>query len=324
MTHFDSPIRKRISKISKADNWTNLPYLLADYMAIIFSIWISITYPLPPVYFVVVLVIGSRMRALENLTHESSHKNLFLNPLMNRWVAMVLCSFPIFTSHYTYLISHALHHLFLADVEKDPDRGRAREIGTESFPTPRWKLIVHIFSIFTLIKIPQYLWGSVKGFVYSPNIPRDEQIARLFFWTIIFSLLQVFGIWWYFICFWIVPFLTSFQIIRYLAEMSEHLGLYDAESEIELTRNNFCNPLLRWFLYPHGDYFHLVHHLFCCIPHYNLGIAHRILLADENYQNKGHHCYGYFLTTNPDRPSTLEELMLEANPQPTISANPSA
>jgi fatty acid desaturase len=325
LTQFSQSIRKQISKIAKADDGTNYIYLILDYIAIIFSIWITTSYPSPLLYLVAVLVIGSRMRAFENLTHESSHGNLFINPLINQWVATIFCSLPIFTSYQTYLKTHVHdHHLYLGDVDKDPDRVRAREIGTDKFPIPRWKLILHVMKVLTFVSIPKYLWGSIKSFVYSPNINRDEQIARSIFWVTILAILQVFGLWWYFLLFWILPFLTSFQIIRYLAEMSEHLGLYGAESEIELTRNNFCNPLLRWFLYPHGDYFHLVHHLFCCIPHYNLGIAHRILLDDEDYRNKGHHCYGYLLPTNPDRPSTLEELMLEANPQLTIPSDPSA
>ena len=249
------------------------------------------------------------MRALENLTHEASHHSLFRHPFFNQWFGVLFCSFPIGTSLYTYRQSHLQHHKYLGELDKDPDYIRYHELGIDLFPIPRLKLIYHLLKVFCLFHVPRYLYGTLRFFVYSVDEPAYEKASRFLFWAIIFVALTIFNGWSNFFFFWIIPFMTSFQVLRYLAEMSEHGGLYGSEREINLTRNNLCNPILRFFQYPHGDYYHLVHHFFPTIPHYNLGRVHRILLEDEEYL-RGHHCYGYFLPSRPERNSTLEEMML--------------
>lgn len=310
---FDRSILKRIRQLKRSDNWSNIFYLLADYGQIFSAILLVNTFPSFGTYIIALLLIGSRMRALENLNHETSHHHLFRHPFLNRWIGLILCGFPIGISLKVYQESHlSKHHPYLGDPEKDPDRLRYKELGIELFPISRSQLIFHLIKVFCLIHVPRYIQSNIRFSVHSSNIPGDERVARWTLWLMVMTILTIFGWWWNFILFWVLPFLTSFQIIRYLAEMSKHGGLYGSNHEIELTRNNFCHPILRFFLYPHGDYFHLVHHLFPSIPHYNLGRAHRILLYDDEYC-QAHHCYGFFLPTHPDRRSTLEEMMIENN-----------
>jgi len=299
----------KVSKFNQADNWSNVFYLICDYILIFLAILMVNIKPFIISYLISILIIGSRMRALNNLTHEASHQNLFRNPLLNKWLGTLFCSFPIGISPNTYRKSHTQHHKYLGELDKDPDLIRYTELGLDQFPLSRFQLIFHVLKVFFLLHLPRYLYGSLRFFIHSSDESNYEKTLRWIFWIIIFIGLTIFHWWSYFLLFWIVPFFTSFQILRYLAEMSEHAGLYRSEQKMNMTRNNLCHPILRFFLYPHGDYYHLLHHICPGVPHYNLGRVHRILLEDKQY-SQANHCYGYFLPTDPNRKSTLEDMML--------------
>ncbi|MFI3560404.1 fatty acid desaturase, partial [Staphylococcus pseudintermedius] len=111
--------------------------------------------------------------------------------------------------------------------------------------------------------------------------------------------------------YWIVPTLTTFQIIRYWAEMAEHSGLNNG-SELTASRNTFGMPWTIFIFHPHHDNYHLVHHLFPAIPHYNLRKAHEILMRDDSYRN-AHHCTGFFKTTLPGFYSVVKDICTPNN-----------
>ncbi|HGX1333098.1 TPA: fatty acid desaturase, partial [Staphylococcus aureus] len=116
----------------------------------------------------------------------------------------------------------------------------------------------------------------------------------------------MFNFWLYVILYWFIPLLTTFQIIRYWAEMAEHSGLNN-DSELTASRNTFGMPWTIFLFHPHHDNFHLVHHLFPAIPHYNLKKAHIILMKDQKYR-EAHHCTGFFKTTLPGFYSVVKDI----------------
>lgn len=71
--------------------------------------------------------------------------------------------------------------------------------------------------------------------------------------------------------------LTTFQTIRYWAEMAEHSGLNN-ETELTASRNTFGMPWPIDLFHRHHNNYHLVHH-------YNLKKAHIILMKDEKYRD---------------------------------------
>lgn len=308
-------LKGSIRAYCRADNWHNLLYLAREYGFIFTAILACKLFPSIPLYLGAILLISARMRALDSFTHEASHGNLFRNPTLNYWAGLLLCAFPVGSSLTAYRVSHADHHRYLADPERDPDRVRYRELGVDAFPTDRPQLIRHFLKVFLLMHVPGYVWGAVKGYVYSPEVPQFEQIARWLFWGGAIALILVCGWEREFLLFWLVPYLSLFQIIRYLSEISEHGGLYGAydatrpiRRELQVTRSNFCHPLLRFFVYPLGDRFHILHHLYPSVPHYNYERVHELLLEDDAYR-QGHHCYGYFFALRRDRPSTAGQML---------------
>ncbi len=102
------------------NNWRGPLGLAADVLVIAASAWAASwslwLYPLA------VLMIGARQRALASLLHESCHKTLMKNRVLNDAVGRWCAGFPIFQSHRAYVRSHVLlHHSFLGDEKRDPD-----------------------------------------------------------------------------------------------------------------------------------------------------------------------------------------------------------
>jgi fatty acid desaturase len=306
---FEKLLIDRIKTLQKVDNWRNFIYIFIDYLLIIMSIIFFKMYPSLFTYLLAVVLIGRGMNALDNLNHESSHKKLFHNQFINYWISLLFCYLPLGMSPHFYCKDHLNHHKWLGDYNLDPDRVRHRELDIERFPVLRRDLIHHFFYRISIILIPTYLIDIFKSIIFSPDVPQKEKTARRLFWVLLFLILTVLGRWEDFALFWLVPFITSFKILGYLAEISEHGGLYrEAKRDIDLARNNLCHPFLRFLIYPHNDCYHLTHHLFPAVPHYNLALAHQILLDNKEYQ-QAHQCYGYFFSTLPNNKSSLGEMI---------------
>ncbi|MDK7115336.1 fatty acid desaturase family protein [Staphylococcus pettenkoferi] len=304
---FSKEIRKELKPLMKKNNYYNIIALIIDWSLILGCSAASVFSENLIIYLFTILIIGSRMRAFDNLMHEACHRSLFTNKFYNKWIACLFIAFPIFTSYTAYCNSHFEHHRNLWDAEKDPDTKRYRLVGLDK-PQKSTKLFVknHILKTLLLFHVPKYILGTINVNLYSKEIPKSEIWVRNIFWMSIITLSIIFNFWLYLILFWFVLLLTTFQIIRYWAEMAEHSGLNNGE-EITASRNTFGMPWTIFLLHPHHDNYHLVHHLFPAIPHYNLKKAHEILMTDTKYR-EAHHCTGFFKTTLPGFYSVIKDI----------------
>ena len=300
----------KLNLLNRKSSWYNFYFLCLDYSLIALSIYLSVLSDSIIVYLVALFVIGSRMRALDNLLHEASHGAFFQNRNLNNILGMLLCAFPIGSSMHAYRKSHTTHHSSLGDAEKDPDYIRYKKIGVDKLPFEKNKLIRRYLRVVFLRDTLEYLKNTFSSFIYVKGTPTFEIGLRIAFFLTVGLTVGYFGWTHYFLLFWIVPFLTTLQIIRFFAEISEHGGLYDEKDELQMTRNNLINPIARFFIYPHGDAYHMTHHLVPAVPHYHLGFAHQILMNWEPYA-KAHHCFGYFNTGLTDLPSTFSEMIVK-------------
>ncbi|MFP3675057.1 fatty acid desaturase, partial [Bacillus sp. SIMBA_031] len=80
-------------------------------------------------------------------------------------------------------------------------------------------ILKHILKPLTLTHVPKYIYGTIKVNIFSKEEPYSERIIKIAFWLSIVICSIVFGFWKELILFWFVPLLTTFQIIRYWAEM---------------------------------------------------------------------------------------------------------
>jgi fatty acid desaturase len=83
---------------------------------------------------------------------------------------------------------------------------------------------------------------------------------------------------------WLVPLLTVLQPILRLRAICEHGAVIDLSSPLTAARSNntsgnWLNWLARAVLFPHHVNYHLEHHLYPAVPHYNLPKLHALLAA---------------------------------------------
>ncbi|GIN07740.1 fatty acid desaturase [Shouchella clausii] len=304
---FSKDIKNRVRALQERDNWRNLFTIAFDWLVIIGAIALVQTFPMWWVYLISIAIIGSRMRAFDNLMHEASHFQLFKNKILNKWIACFFVAFPVFTSFTAYCQSHYLHHRHLWHEQKDPDTKRYALMGLDKPQDDiRSFILRHVLKPLTLTHVPKYIYGTIKVNILTKEEPISEKVAKSLFWPVIVLLSVVFDFWLELFLFWFIPLLTTFQIIRYWAEMAEHSGLKNTH-ELYSSRNTFGNPIQRFFLHPHHDNYHLVHHLFPAVPHYRLKKAHTILMENESYR-EAHHCTGFFKSFLPGFYSVIQDI----------------
>ncbi|MBJ6365082.1 fatty acid desaturase family protein [Staphylococcus hominis] len=247
-------------------------------------------------------------KELKPLMKKDNYHNIFA--LLFDWLVIFGSAYLSITTGniFVYLLSIILiGSRMRADEENDPDTKRYRIVGLDKPQENINKFIKdHIIKVLLLFHVPKYILGTVSANLYSKDIPKSELWTRNILWLVLISTSIVFNFWFYLIIFWFVPLLTTFQIIRYWAEMAEHSGLNN-DTELTASRNTFGMPWTIFLFHPHHDNYHLVHHLFPAIPHYNLKKAHSILMQDKKYR-EAHHCTGFFKTTLPGFYSVVKDI----------------
>ncbi len=249
-------------------------------------------------YVLAVIVIGSRQKGLENLTHEGMHYHLSADRKTNDRIGKWLCGMWIAPGFDPAMqrVSHVGdHHGHFAEPGRDMEFYGYEQLGLGRLPD------INAFqSLKTLvIAFLRKTWWRVHGdYISAPR--------RLVILGIATPIMYALGWLHLILLYWVVPYGLIYLPLRYLSEVSEHMGL-GFTTEFGTTRNK-----LGWFqehvMHPHGDGFHLVHHLYPGIPHQNLRRAHTLLMRDEIYRIHGHHTYALFIGGN-NRPTTLGELL---------------
>ena len=230
------------------------------------------------VYLLAVAVIASRMRAFENLVHEASHNNLFATASWHQRLEL-LYAFPVFRIVQDYRQSHVIHHQHLGDPEKDPDVRRLHDLGLQNLPDrPYW----YLFGLpMTGFLTYEYLTTTFREFWASST----SRVSKTLFWATIMLVLTYNGLLDQFLKYYLVPFFVILPVTRYWAETAEHLGL-DLRGSFGNSRTNI-GFIHRWYLNPHNDGYHAVHHLNSQVPFHQLPDAHRHLMEkSEQFRQK--------------------------------------
>lgn len=129
----DAELKCRLQEFCATDNWTNWLYIGRAWGVIALSAagaiwfynyaaaaqWSSLW--LVPVFLLAIACVGASQHQLAGATHEATHHTLFKNRLLNELASDWLCSFPLFSSTYSFRLYHLLHHQFINDRERDPD-----------------------------------------------------------------------------------------------------------------------------------------------------------------------------------------------------------
>ena len=151
-----------------------------------------------------------------------------------------------------------------------------------------------------------------KYFIQSDLPIRWQKCMRVTFNTMVFTAIAALTaatsqpVWLYYLVLWVVPLGSSFAFFMILRQIVQH-GNADQE-RFTNTRIFQVHWLLNWAIFPLGNDYHLPHHLFPMVPHYNLAKLHALLLQTEEYRRQATVVEGYFLPreTPPKHPTVLD------------------
>ncbi len=236
------------------------------------------------------IVMVSRQHSLAILAHDATHYRLFGNRLANEIVGR-LCGYPIGVSMCTYRVVHRLHHNHLY-TKADPDiplmggypRGRrylAKKLLTDLVGLTAHKNYAYFFGA------PAVNTETNKAVnPLGDTSPRLRQQALTDRWIMVGVQVAMFaaaiatGWWLEYLLLWVLPLVTLFQVLLRIRAVLEHGAPAGYASAKEAARTNLCPAWFAWLLFPHSVNFHIEHHLYPAIPHYNLRRAHLLLVED--------------------------------------------
>jgi fatty acid desaturase len=320
---FSREIEQQIKDLAATDNWHALAALAADYVIILACVLacIHVSWWLYPV---AIVLIGARQRGISSMLHESTHGLSARSPVLRAVIGTVLTAYPIFQTYHAYKISHVLtHHPQLGRQGHDADLRFFIEEGVFEPQPPRryfWRMIV----------LPLIGWRTLAYFKYllrnrlsaddtdsALHIPRRlshrrklEYFAFAAFWLIVIAVCAYFNLLLYLVLFWVVPYVTYFQIIGWYIELAEHCTVIDGQNkDLFMASNRHSAGLERFLTGIHNDHHHLDHHLNPSTPFWQLPKARLIRLKDPEYAKVDRRTGGLFTRGFDGAPSALHCLL---------------
>ncbi|WP_095205303.1 fatty acid desaturase family protein [Mesorhizobium carmichaelinearum] len=320
-------------KALETDNWHGPFYILKDYAIIAVLVWLVVGvswwfYPLA------LIMIGAHQRAISTILHDSAHGVLTKNRLLNFLLGTLPTAWLIFQRFFAYKESHVhTHHPFLGRADADPDLDF---FIAEGVFTPRsdrsftWTIIVlpllgsKTFSYLRYLVHNRYemIARGVSDKEGQSRVKRGErwrfELDRWGFYTFWIGIMVIATIHGYLLelcLLWLVPYLTSFHIIGWFIEMSEHCSSIDRQTvNLHMARNRRSRHLEKWLTAINNDNYHLDHHLDPTTPFWRLPEAHVIRMRDPVYAQ---HCLetGGIFQSGPNGEPSILELIKNQNRQ---------
>ena len=223
---------------------------------------------------VTAVVIGTRMRGLNNIIHECSHATFSTVRSDNALIGKI-CAALLFNSFSDYRDEHLSHHAHLGDYEHDMDLQGIRDLKLHEPLSPR-VVLRHIMTPLIGRHLPYYLGLNMKdrdGRVF--QWMKYSVLAAALVFTVVFPLTGL--------LFVIAPFVLVYSALNYWADCLDHAGIVASADDLEASRNILAPGPIRWLFFPRNDCYHLVHHLFPHIPARYLGTSHEQLMQDDLY-----------------------------------------
>ena len=275
-----------VRTLARRSAWRASAAVLHDIAVIALAVGLALYFwPNPLVLLACVLVIGTRQHALFIIAHDAAHYLLYERRWLNDAVGRA-CAAVQGLSMCTYRVIHRLHHNNLYG-ELDPDtalhggypRGRAYLV----------KKLLKDLSGLTAWKTYAYFLGGAPALNTATNVamrPLDDTSVKLrdearrdrnavvvlhlgalllFAWT--GHLVE-------YLVLWILPLVTVVQAILRLRAIAEHGATTDFSSPLTAARTNTGPAWLEWLVFPHHVNYHIEHHLYASVPHYNLRRLH--------------------------------------------------
>jgi fatty acid desaturase len=325
---FSPEIIAQVKPLNQSDNWHSLLFFAIDvfWIAICVAACLLVSWWLYPL---AVLIIGARQRAFSTIFHDCIHGVGATNKHLEMFLGTVLTAYPIFQSYTAYKASHLYnHHPALGDPDRDPDLQYFIQEDIYASVSPRRCfnriVILPIFGSRT-ISFLRYLFTTRfavqswrregSGVQPRPDLisPRQRALDKAGFW-LFWAAVALVG-WWTdtlleILLFWIVPYLTSFQLLSWYIELSEHTPVVREHTlDLYMTRNRKSRGLEKFLMGIHNDNYHLDHHLDPRTPCWNLAKAHAIRMKDEKFAEIDRATGGLITKGPKGQPSVISEIV---------------
>ena len=283
--------REVVLRLTRRSPWRATATVLEDVAVLAAAIGAALYYwPNPIVVLIAVVVVGTRQHALFVIAHDAAHYLLYERRWLNDLVGRA-CATVQGLSMRTYRVIHRLHHNHLYG-ELDPDTALHG-----GYPRGRWYLIRKLLKDLgglTAWKTYAYFLGGAPSLNTRTQValrPLDDTSeklraeARADRNAVIASHVVALGIFAWsgylleYLVLWILPLVTVVQAILRLRAIAEHGATTDFSSPLTAARTNLAPAWLEWLIFPHRVNYHIEHHLYASVPHYNLPELHREMNA---------------------------------------------
>jgi fatty acid desaturase len=283
--------REVVVRLAQRSAWRATLAVVEDFAVIAVALAAALAYwPNPLVVLLAILVIGTRQHALFVIAHEAAHYLLFPNRKVNDAVGR-FCATVQGLSMCTYRVIHRLHHNNLYGA-LDPDTALHG-----GYPRGRRYLVKKLLKDLTGLtawKTYAYFLGGAPALNTATNVamrPLDDTSAKLraeakhdrnvvvIFHIALIGLFAYTGHLLEYLVLWILPLVTVVQAILRLRAIAEHGATTDFSSPLTAARTNLAPRWLEWLIFPHQVNYHIEHHLYASVPHYNLPRLHREMTA---------------------------------------------
>jgi fatty acid desaturase len=282
-----------IRMLSKVSYWRGFFAVLSEWLIISAAVWFSLRFNNVPAYLVAWLIIGTRMYALYSLLHDGIHYLLFPNKQVNDWICKRFLSWPLFISFSRIRKFHLAHHQYL----KTPDDPEAVHLQYKEFQFPlsatgvAFTFLKDITGInFVFYKSSKILRSLSSGFTRQGNAKEKLSGAlaqfdwdMAIFYVVLVAYLIYWHLVWPFVLYWIIPYITIYQVLNRIRLSTEHFHL--PEEKLFQTRTVKLNLFERFVFSPHNLGYHTEHHLYPSVPFYRLPALHKKLMNAASYRD---------------------------------------
>ena len=220
--------------------------------------------------------------------HESVHYNLLSPKKLNEIFGLLLCS--IVGIHYArYREQHFRHHKAIF-IKEDPDSYIYLPMLKASPGLPR--IAVWIAGIpFEIIKKFREKSIEKNSLIIGLGKEKMHGMAVLVANLIVFIVYVIFGHWWEWILFWLLPLLTIALFLNRTRVWVEHgyihaiKGIHadDIDNQKMETIDIASNRVENFIIAPFSFNYHLTHHTIPSVPYYKNRALSKILVAQNKF-----------------------------------------
>lgn len=233
-----------------------------------------------------IVIISGRHLALAVLMHEAAHRLLLPSARWNDRIGRWLTAYPIMTSLDVYRSIHLKHHRAnWTDDDPDLSLATALPVTPRSFARKMLRDLTGVTAYARyrfIVRLSAGLTGDGRGLEGVPLTTAVRRFVRsqygfLITNAVMLGALTVAGHPEAYLLLWVVPAFTGYNVVLRIRSIAEHACISEPSDPLRNTRTTLAPGWLGFLMAPHNVNYHLEHHLYVSVPHYNLPRVHRLL-----------------------------------------------